>query len=233
MGNSLKSNEIDKDNIKNEILKEENEKKSDENEDEDEITPSEQYEKNRNEMNILNLFYYLFNVFLIITKFYWLFLFLSICMIFTLYDLSILLILYILIFGITFIRMFYQIITKLTNFISEKSFFVSRLLRYNLIELSRHVKQNKYYRSLAFKYLLCMSFISYILYYSYGIFYLFQHGCNKNDWKGCDDRHREIVPVSSDKEIDELLIQSFAYLIGFYVNTGEDSVFKEAWFHLF
>ena len=232
---SLKSNNIDinnDDNSKIEIqIEDEKEKEKNENEDdedEEEIAASQQYEKNRNEMNVLNLSYYFFNIILLITKFYWLFLFLVICIIFTKYDLSIILSLYILIFGITFIRMFYQIITKLTNFVKKKSFFLSRLLRYNLIEEKMHVQQNKYYRSIAFHYLLWLSFFSYLLFYSYGVFYLFQKGCDSNEFKGCDERHKPIV-----SEENELLIQSWVYLIGFYVNTQIDSVFKEAWYHLF
>ena len=124
--------------------------------------------------------------------------------------------------------MFYQIITKLTNFVKKKSFFLSRLLRYNLIEEKMHVQQNKYYRSIAFHYLLWLSFFSYLLFYSYGVFYLFQKGCDSNELKGCDERHKPIV-----SEENELLIQSWVYLIGFYVNTQIDSVFKEAWYHLF
>ena len=193
------------------------------------LTPSEQYEKNKKEMQVLNALYYLYNIFLIFAKFYWLFLFLSICIIFTKFDLSILLLLYLLIFSITFIRMFYQIITKLTNFINHKSFFISRLLRYNLIEQNRHILQNKYYRSLAFKYLLSLSFFSYLLFYSYGVFYLFQHGCEEQ--KGC------IIA-----EENEIIFECWAYLFGFYINMSkntentektENTVFIDAWYHLF
>ena len=247
----LKSNNIDKNNIENKIdienkleiiddkeksIKEKenksedgDENKEDGSENED-ISATDQYEKNKLEMKYLNLQYYLFNIILIITKFYWLFLFLSIGIIFTSYDLSIILSLYILLFGITFIAMFYEIITKLNKFVmSRKSFFISRLLRYNLIEQNKHVMLNKYYRSLAFKYLLCFSFFSYLLFYTYGVFYLFQKGCNPDEWKGCDDRFSPIVK-NEDKE---LYIQSLAYLIGFFVNTRIDSVFKEGWYHLF
>ena len=233
---SLNSNKIDK--IENKILdkdKDENKKKKNDNgeeNDEDEITASEQYEKNKNEMNFLSLTYSIYNIILILTKFYWLFLFLSICIIFTSYDLSFIMTSYILIFGITFVRMFYQIITKLSNFISKKSFFISRLLRYNLIEQNRHVIQNKYYRSLAFKYLLCMSFFSYLLFYTFGIFYLFQNGCNKDQYGGCDTRHQKMIEKEGDGLTEEF-VQSLAYLIGFYVNPNEDPVIKEGWYHLF
>jgi len=249
----LKSENIDKDNkvlvinkivIKDDTDKENKKEKGEEkienkDDEEDEIPPSEQYEKNKNEMNVLNISYYLFNIILIITKFYWLFLFLSIGIIFTKCSLSILLVLYIFIFGSIFIRMFYQIITKLTNFISHKSFFISRLLRYNLIEQNSHILQNKYYRSLAFKYLLSLSFISYLLFYTYGVFLCFQYGC-KNSY--C---------IFSNE--DELKVKVWAYFIGFYIDdkeikenkkqsenqenqypvNQEIKVFIEGWYHLF
>ena len=218
----LKSEKIDKDNkvilIKEDTDKEE--KIENEDDEEDEIPPSEQYEKNKNEMNVLNISYYLFNIILIITKFYWLFLFLSIGIIFTKCSLSILLVLYIFIFGSTFIRMFYQIITKLTNFVSHKSFFISRLLRYNLIEQNRHILQNKYYRSLAFKYLLSLSFISYLLFYTYGLIHLFQKGCEEKSY----------CIFSNENEIK---VKVWAYFIGFYMDIENKTVFTEGWYHLF
>ena len=179
-------------------------------------------------MSLLNLSYYFYNIILIITKFYWLFLFLVICILFTSYDLSIILILYIFIFDIVFVSMFYQIITNLTNFIRKKSFFISRLLRYNIIEQKMHVRQNKYYRSLAFKYLLWLSFSTYLLFYSFGVFNLIQNGCDEKKFDCVDSRHKAIF-----SEDNELLIQSWVYLIGFFVDSRIDSVFKEAWYHLF
>ena len=91
-----------------------------------------------------------------------------------------------------------------------------------------HVTQNKYYRSLAFKYLLWLSFFTYLLFYSFGVFVLIQHGCDDTNFKGCDNRNKAIFDNDT-----ELLIQSWVYLIGFFVDTQQDSVVKEAWYHLF
>ena len=236
----LKSNTIDKDN-KNEIEKvnaigKDNKKEKDANniknedndENEEEITASEKYEKNKKEMKVLNLFFYFYSIILILTKFYWLFLFLSICIIYTTYDLSIIMSMYILIFDIIFIIMFYQIINNLTNFVNKKkSYFISRLLRYNLIEQKMHVKQNKYYRSIAFKFLLCLSFLSYILIYSFGILHLIQN-CDDN----IENKTTNLTNLIICSE-NYLKFRDWAYIIGFYINSREDTVFIEAWYHLF
>ena len=214
---------------------EEGEKKEEE---EPQLSPSEEYEINKRKMNILEAKYYFYNFLLIFTKFYWLFLFLSICIIFTAYDLSIVLTIYILIFGITFIRMFRHIITRLTNFIKEKSFFISRLIRYNLIEQKRHVKENTKYRALAFKYLLIFSLFCYYLYYLDGIFYLFQHFCQNEDEGECEteDKPKPYKLVGKGgiyNYIDEDLIISISYIFGFDVNLKSESVLFAGWIHIF
>ena len=184
-------------------------------------------------MNILEYKYYFYNFLLIFTKFYWLFLFLSICIIFTAYDLSIVLIIYILIFGITFIRMFRHIITRLTNFIKEKSFFISRIIRFNLIEQNRHVKENTKYRVLAFKYLLIFSLFCYYLYYLDGIFYLLQNVCQEEQENKCTKKHKLVGKDGLFKNIDENLIISISYMCGFDVNLGKENVFVAGWIHIF
>ena len=218
----IEDNEKNEDDEKNED-KEENE--------DDKLSASQEYENNKSKINILDIKYYIFNIILLFTKFYWLFLFLSICIIFTTYDLSIILIVYILIFGITFIRMFRHIITRLSKFIKEESFFISRLIRYNLIEQARHIKENTKYRSLAFKYLLIFSFLSYYLFYLNGIFYIVQNGCPESD---CDKNKSKIVDSDGIfKKIDEELIISISYIFGFDVNLKKESVLFAGWVHLF
>ena len=222
-------NKEDKENENN--LEEDNKYENKENDNEEEIekkSASQEYEENKRKMEILDMKYFYYNIILIITKFYWLFLFLLICIIFTTYDLSIILIVYILIFGITFIRMFNHIIKRLTNFINQESFFISRIIRYNLIEKVRHIKENTKYRSLAFKYLLIFSFISYYLFYLNGIYYLIQNGCPKNKCDNCDKNCNK--NSTSDKE--ELII-SLTYILGFNVNLEKESVLFAGWIHLF
>ena len=227
--NENDTNEINTNEINTNEIKEENEKKDNDNDNEEEgqgeqKSASEEYEYNKKKMDILNLKYYWFNIVLTITKFYWLFLFLSICIIFTTYDLSIIIIAYILIFGITFIRMFRHIISHLTNYINHESFFISKLIRYNLIEQARHIKENEKYRALAFKYLLIFSFTSYYLFYLNGIFYIIQNGCPADD---CDKNYEPIDSIDND------LIISISYLFGFNINHKKESVLFAGWVHLF
>jgi hypothetical protein len=169
------------------------------NEDEEMITAAEEYENNKKEMNNLDLKYYFFNILLTITKFYWLFLFINLGIIFTTRDLSVILILYILIFGAIYIGMFHKIITKLNAYIQKKSFFISRLIRYNLVELSRHYQQNRYFRNLGFQYLLMLCLISYLFFYTFGIFHRVQNGCNyENNVAGTkqDGGHIEKININ-------------------------------------
>jgi len=127
--------------------------------------------------------------------------------------------------------MFRHIISRLSNFIKEKSFFISRLIRYNLIEQNRHVKENTKYRALAFKYLLTFSFLSYFLIFINGIFYIMQNGCPS---KICDKSYGKLVGKSGIFEnIDEELIISISYIFGFDINLENESVLFAGWVHLF
>ena len=74
----LKSNNIFNDLLKQDTKieiqigeKEEKEKADKEDEDNEVVAANEQYENNKNEMSVLNLSYYSFNIILIFTKFYW------------------------------------------------------------------------------------------------------------------------------------------------------------------
>jgi hypothetical protein len=75
-----------------------------------------------------------------------------------------------------------------------------------------------------------LSLLSYLFYYSFGIFHQVQNGCAYEDnnekwtWEGCDNRHE---PIIND---EDNIISSVAYLIGFC--TECDYVFEESWFHL-
>ena len=146
----LNSNNIEPFNeFNNELIIEDN--NADKEEKKEELGATEMYEKNKNKMTKLDFFYYIYSIILLITKFYWLFLLIYLGIIFTKFDLSVFVIIYILIFGLIYIRMFYRIITKLNNYIQKQSFFISRLIRYNLIELKRHEQQNKFLRIKGFE----------------------------------------------------------------------------------
>ena len=183
----------------------------------------------------LKIKYFFLCLILFITNSYGIFLFLTICIIFTTYNLAILPLLYLIVFGIVFILKFYKIIEKLNNYLKKESFFFSRLIRYKYIEKPMHYSENLIYRRMAFKYLLSLSMSFILLYYTYGIFYLIQHGCDVNKWKSCDDRFEKIIPYErkeGENIIDEIFIQSISYLFGFYINSNEDSIIKVGWAHI-
>ena len=166
---------------------------------------------------------------LVFTKLYWLLLFFAIGIIFGSYDLSLSMIIYIIIFSIILIKSFHHILRKLKNYISKKSYYISKVIRYKLVEQPRHIERNKYYRIKSFKYLLFFSFFFFILIYLYGLFELFQYGCSEDIYKGCDDNHDRII---TDGDIKEKYIKSIAFIFGIYINIKEEGVFKVAWPHL-
>jgi hypothetical protein len=228
-----------------------------------------QFNDNNRKIKMLQFKNALFNIVLIATKFYWIFLFLSICIIFTAYDLSILLIGYILIFGIIFMRMFYVIISSLSDFnnreikreedednikeekINEDNvnkskgnekdkvekfspFFISKLIRYNLIEKARHLNDNKKFRLLGFRYLIIFNFICYFFVYLDGVFGIFQGGCRSKIYDDCDKNHYKIVGTQGVYEnISEEVIISIGYLFGFDVNLDNETVLFAGWVHIF
>ena len=210
-----------------EIIIEENKDKIEKKE---ELGATEMYQQNKSRMTTLDFFYYLYSIVLLITKFYWLFLLIYLGIIFTSHNLSVFVIIYILIFGLIYVRMFYRIITKLNNYIQKQSFFISRLIRYNLIELKRHEQQNKYFRMKGFEYLLTSCLLFYLFYYTFGIFHQVQNGCNyennhgKYGWKDCDNRHEKII------NDEDNIFSCVAYFIGFYSEC--DYIFEKSWFHL-
>ena len=198
-------------------------------EEERELLKAKKFEKNKKLLHSLSLRYFLVNIMRIITKFYWLLLFLTIGLIFTLYDLSFSMTIYMIIFCIIFIRMFHRIITKLTDYISRPSYFISKVIRYSLVEVPRHIQQNKYFRSIAFRFLLSYSFIFYIFMYLYGVFELFQYGCNPKFFKGCEERND---PIFTNGEDTEAYIKAYSYLFGIYINIREEGLMDVAWIHL-
>ena len=84
------------------IIEKDDEEKKEELENKSEERATTLYENNKKKMSTLNIVYYLLNIVVMFTKFYWLFLFIILGIIFTTYDLSILIILYILFFGIIY-----------------------------------------------------------------------------------------------------------------------------------
>ena len=196
-----------------------------------ELLKSDIYEENEKVLKQLSRKYFFKNIIIIITKFYWLFLFLSIGIIFCFYDLSFSMVIYIIIFSIIFILTFYRRITKLTKYINKPkgSYFISKVIRYSMVERPITIKLNEYYRFIAFKYLLIYNFVFIILLYLYGVFDLFQHGCNNKVFKGCEESYDTIFEQNGTTED---YIKSFAYLFGIYVDIREEGLIKVAWIHI-
>ena len=182
---SIKSNKSEQKEINNEIniennneieideLNEEKKEKKEMNAEEYRNKAFNEYNKNKKEISSLNIKYFFSMIIITITKLYWLLvLFFTTGIIYTTLDLSAGIIIYIFIFGISFIAMFYSIIKKLSNFMNKKEepYFISKLIRYHLIERKSHFKNMKYHRYISFRVLLGYSLILILFFYLYAIF---------------------------------------------------------------
>ena len=186
------------------------------------------YQKNLEKMNVLEIKNFFFNIIMIITQFYWLFLFMTVCIFFTTNSLSYGMIIYLIIFGLTFISTFYKTVRKLSNFINKDSYFISKVIRYSLIEVKAHNKRNTNSRKKAFQFLFGINcFFLFILYLS-AIFDLFEKVCNP---ESCDCiKKKNYQSFSSDNnEYKNNIIISISYLFGFYIHSGKLSA---AWANL-
>ena len=143
---------------------------------------------------------------------------------------------YTLIFGIFSMKMFHRIISKLTNYIKEKSYYISKVIRYSIVEKPKNRELNRTYRVNIFRCLIIFSFLYFLLIYFYGIFDIYQHGCEPEIYKGCEKSYSEIF--SSDKEDDithtstEAKIKSIALIFGFYFNTRKEKILEVTTVHL-
>jgi hypothetical protein len=140
---------------------------------------------------------YMFLVFL--CKTYWLLLFLSVCFFIAHFQISLAMILYIVIFCISFIFMFYSLVSSVQKFLNHNNlFFLSRLVRYNIIEKPRNIETLKHYRKKTFKYLL-FSGMTYIFFtYVYALV----------------DAINKISPICSKETYD--YVKSISYMIGIF-----------------
>ena len=168
------------------------------------------------------------NIILIFTKCYWFFLFLLVGIIYSYYEISLSILIYIIIFGFYFIKMFHRIITKLTKYIKMKSYYISKVVRYSLIEDPKHYIINRRYRIISYRAILIYSFLYLILLYSYGLFDLFQHGCNESIFKGCDNSHSSLLPENGPAES---LIKAFSFLLGLYIDMSRKKIIDRWWTH--
>ena len=191
---------------------------------------ADKYTENYNEIKAKSNVLFRIRLILLFTKIYWLGLFLSGGIIFNKHDMSFFMLLYALIFGIFSMKKFHRIISKLTNYIKNKSYYVSKVIRYSIVEKPKNIELNRKYRIAVFKCLIILSFIYLILIYFYGILDRYQHGCNPDLFTGCEQSFSQIF--SSDNESDEhhesteAKIKSFALLFGFYFNTRKENILK-------
>ena len=210
--------------------KNENNEINDNNENYQKQSAAEKYEENKDKMTILEIKNIFFNFIMIITKFYWLFLFMTVCILFTTSYLTFGMIIYLMIFGVTFIFTFFNIVKTLNDFIKKDTYFISKVIRYSLIEVKSHINQNLKYRKIAFQYLFGTNCIYIFIFYLSGVFYLFENGCNPEYWKGCDDSHSSFF-IEDNQNKKEIII-SISFLFGFYVNLKTSGVITAAWAHL-
>ena len=185
---------------------------------------------NENEEEIYNKSHQLLiaNIILIFTKIYWLFLFLFVGIIYSYYEISLSILVYIIIFGFFFIKMYHRILSKLHKYIKMKSYYISKVVRFSLIEDPKHYKITRRYRIILFRIVLIYSFLYFVLLYLYGIFDLFQRGCVEKVFKGCDDSHSNLITLDGPVES---LIKCFCFLLGIYIDTQENHIFKIWWTH--
>ena len=210
----------------------ENEKKDEKNNNNinlDEISNyNEKYYSNKSKINILNFKNFIFTLILSITTSYWLFIFLTVCIIFTQINLSIVIFIYIIIFLISFISMFGNIINNLAKFMNKESYFISKVIRYSIVERKYHLNQNKINRTNSFRYLFGFNCLFICLYYFTGVIDLFENGCNNTIWNGCDNSHSSIFIDKRKKDAYLSLI----YLFGLYADLQKNGIITIIWVHL-
>ena len=197
---------------------------------------ADKYEENYSEIKEKSRLLLKTNIILFIADCYWLMLFFAVGLIFTRYDLSFSMLLYVFIFGIYSIKMFHRIISKLRNYIKNKSYYISKVIRYSIVEKPKNREINKEYRKIIFRYLLLFSFLYILLIYFYGIFNLYQHGCNPEKFKGCELSFSEIVESDKDDDIyhnnTEAEIKSYAFLFGIHFDVRKEKILDVSLVHL-
>ena len=189
---------------------------------------SDKYAENFNEIKTKSKMLLKINIILFITQCYWLMLFFVVGLIFSFYNLSISMLNYVCIFGFFTIRMFHRIISRLRNYIKNKSYYISKVIRYSIVEKPKNREINKKYRKNIFRYLLFLSFFYILLIYFYGIFGLYQHGCNPDLFIGCEESNSEIFESDTNNDTEhnnpEAIIKSFAYLLGIYFDVRKENI---------
>ena len=191
---------------------------------------ADKYNENEKEISTKSQQILKANIILIITKIYWLFLFLFVGIIYSYYEISLSMLIYIVILGSYFIKMFHRIISKLRNYIKMKSYYISKVVRFAKIEDPKHYKVNRRYRIILYRVILIYSFSYFLMLYLYGLFDLFQHGCTQKIFKGCNDDTTHSSLIEENGHL-ESLIRAFSFILGNYINTNEKKIIDIWWTH--
>ena len=201
----------------------------------------EKFEKCKDEINNIKMKLFGINIVLIITKIYWIFLFFMICSLFNSYYFSLSMAIYIFIFGIVFIRMFYQILEyRNFNYISKNTKEISE----ESLEIENIIKINRYHREISFRFLVAYSFLIYFLYYIYGIFDISISYCEPDIWIGCNNIKNNNITNDGNytrnyTNANHLnngtigLIKSVSFIFGVYYETHKEKILSVGWVHLF
>ena len=188
----------------------------------------EKYDDNKKTIHKSQLLQSVFEVIIFLAKFYWLIIFNVICILFTSVQLSLVLIIYIALFGITFILMYYKIIRSLSRFIKTPSFFLSKLIRKSLNEDEFHLKQTKHYRYVGFKMLFIFSIILFTSIYSYAVFD-YSLSLSQSDTTFSSNSYTANTNDDTKREEIEDCVKAASYLIGIF--TYHSSIIKMNFIH--
>ena len=191
---------------------------------------ADKYNENEKEISLKSRQLLKANIILVFTKCYWLFLFLFVGIIYSYYEISLSILIYIIIFGFYFLKMFHRIISKLRNYIKMKSYYISKVVRFSLIEDPKHYIVNRRYRIILFRFLLIYSFSNFLALYFYGLFDLCQHGCEEKIFKGCKKKNYNSSIIPEDGSLEKT-IKCFAFLLGIYINMREKNLIEIIWIH--
>ena len=193
---------------------------------------SELYDNCKNRISSLKMSLFWSNLVLFFTKSYWMCLFFVICVLFNSYYFSLSMVFYIIIFGMTFIIMFNEILDNL----KEKYLGVHDDFDH-IKEIRERINISKLYREISFKFLVSYSFVLFFLFYLYGIFDISMKKCNPEIFMGCDNETEKENTDQDDKTNfwteNNDFIKSLSYVFGIYFNTEKEGILSVAWVHLF
>ena len=227
--NNNNSSENVNDENKNEKGRENQIVKEDINEEENLII---KYMNIRDKIDNLNRKYIISGIIIFFLSTYRPFLFILVCYIFITYNFSFAMIIYFLIFGITYIRMFSSLLNNTCHYNYEyyHPFFFTQYIRYKSVEVKKHKSITNNYKYIMFRFLIIFSLIFLLMNYIYIVFVFLKVDCNDNIVGYCKKSDR-IIEKSG--EIGQY-IKAFVYLFGIYINYDDIKIFKSSWqFFLF